>query len=52
MNKKNAKSPRLQKRTVAVLNNETANARQATILIFVTTSGITSTITYTFEPPL
>jgi hypothetical protein len=52
MNKTNAKSPRLQKRTVAVLDNATANARNATVLILVTTSGITSTITYTFDPPL
>lgn len=49
MNQKNAKSPRLQKRTVAKLN---PSARSLPILVLVTTSGITSTITYTFDPPL
>jgi hypothetical protein len=49
MNQTKTKSPRLQKRTVAVLNQ---SSRSFPILVLVTTSGITSTITYTFDPPL
>jgi hypothetical protein len=52
MNKQLHKRPRLQKRTVAVLNQTTAGNRNGTILILVTTSGVTSTIIYTLDPPL
>lgn len=48
MNQTKTKSPRLHKRTVAMLNK---SAHSFPILILVTTSGITSTITYTFDPP-
>lgn len=49
MNQTKTKSPRLQKRTVAMLNK---SARSLPLLILVTTSGITSTITYTIDPPV
>lgn len=53
MKKQMNKQPRLHKRSVAVLTKSMpVTAYQTTTLILVTTSGVTSTVTYSLDPPL
>lgn len=51
MNKQANNALRLNKRTVASLR-QVAPSERHTTLVLVTTSGITSTIIYTLDPPL